>query len=345
MARRMFASSLIPIALMFLFVQQRSVTTATVFDWPTIPFEEPVVDVNADAGIEQNEDSVGEPKKKKKGNGFVRAMSAPFRAFGRLFGGSSKNKQQAKRSSSKDSSKFEGVRVTRIKDARFESPAPGQPSASGQQSSDAAAAQANGFLQKARELISAGDLDGAIAELSTLAALNPSDAEVQNLLGVAFEGKGLRQRALQSFQAAVRLDEDNAQYLNNYGFLLFRNGDLETATKNLRRAAKLSPGDSRIWNNLGLTLSQRGKFNDAYDSFARAAGPFNGHVNVAVQLQQQGHAKEAIKHLEKAQALKPNSTDVLSKLVSLYEMTGRISDAQTARRSLVALETFADANK
>lgn len=345
MATRMFASLLIPIALMFLLVQQRSVTTATVFDWSTIPFEEPVVDVDADADVEQNEDSVDE-RKKKKGNGVVRAISAPFRAFGRLFGGSSKkNEQQAKRSSSKDSSKFEGVRVTRIKDARFESPSPGQPSDSGQQSSDTAAAQANGFLQRARELVSAGDLDGAIAELSTHASLNPSDAEVQNLLGVAFEGKGLRHRALQSFQAAVRLDDDNAQYLNNYGFLLYRNGDLETATKYLRRAAKLSPSDLRIWNNLGLTLSRREKFNEAYNSFARAVGPFNGHVNVAVQLQLQGHAKEAIKHLEKAQALRPNSTEVLSKLVSLYEMTGRISDAETARRSLVALETSADANK
>ena len=336
MARKMFASSLISIALMILLVQQGSVTASTSFDWST-PSEEAVVDADADAEIEQNEDSVGEPKKKKKkGNGLVRAISAPFRAFGRLFGGSSnKNEQQAKRTSTKDASKFEGVKVTRIKDANFESPAPGQQSD----------AQPNGFLQKARELISAGDLDGAIAELSTLASLKPSDAEVQNLLGVAFEGKGLRRRALQSFQAAVRLDDDNAQYLNNYGYLLYRNGDFEKATEHLRRAAKLSPGDSRIWNNLGLTLAERGKYNDAYNSFARAVGPFNGHVNVAMRLQQQGRAKEAIKHLEKAQALRPNSTDVLSKLVSLYEMTGRITDAETARRSLVALETSADANK
>ena len=345
MTTKMFASSLISIALMFLLVQQSNVTAATAFDWSTVPFEEPAVDENADADTEQNENSVGESKKKKKGNGFVRAISAPFRAFGRLFGGSKKNEQQAKRTSAKDASEFEGVKVTRIKDARFESPAPGEQSASRQQSADTAAAQANGLVQKARELISAGDLESAIAELSTLASLNPSDAEVQNLLGVAFEGKGLRQRALQSFKAAVRLDADNPQYLNNYGYLLYRNGDLETATEYLRLAAKLSPGDTRIWNNLGLTLAQRGKYNDAYNSFARAVGPFNAHVNVAVRLRQQGHAKEAIKHLEKAQALRPNSTDVLSKLVSLYEMIGRITDAETARRTLVALETSADANK
>jgi len=62
-------------------------------------------------------------------------------------------------------------------------------------------------------------------------------------------------------------------------------------------------------------------------------------------LQQRGYAQDAIKHLERAQALKPNSVDVLNKLVALYEMTGRHTDAESTRRSLVALKTFADANK
>lgn len=339
--KRTLLSSLLAAGLLFGLAQHHSVTTAGVFDWSTLPFEEPLVDVDAEAEADDTEDPASEPK--KKGNGFFRAISKPFRAVGRLFGGGSKkNEQQAKRSSSKDASKFESVNVTRIKDARSDAQLQ---DSTAQQSSGSDATQANSALQTARELINAGNFDSAIAELSTLASLNPSDAEVQNLLGVAFEGKGLRHRALQSFYLAVRLDDDNAQYLNNYGFLLYKNGDLETATKYLRRAAKRSPRDPRIWNNLGLTLSQRGKFNDAYESFARAVGPFHGHLNVAVKLQEQGHAKDAIKHLEKAQALRPNSIDVLSKLVSLYEMTGRISDAETARRSLVALKTFADANK
>lgn len=342
--KRTLCSSLLATILLFGIAQQRSVTSAVMFDWATAPSEGPVLEMDADSNVDEKEESVGEPK--KKGNRFGRAISAPFRAFGRLFGGGGEeNEQQARRSSSKDASRFESARVTRIKDARSESPSQGEQSASAQPSSGIVATPPNSLLQKARELLSSGDLDGAIAELSTLASLNPLDAEVQNLLGVAFEGKGLRQRAVQSFEAAVRLDDDNAQYLNNYGFLLYKNGDLETATKWLRRAAKLSPHDPLIWNNLGLTLSQRGKFKEAYESFVRAVGPFSGHVNVAAQLQRQGYGKEAIKHLEKAQALRPDSTDVLSKLAFLYEVTGRISDAETARRSLVALKTFAEANK
>jgi Flp pilus assembly protein TadD len=191
----------------------------------------------------------------------------------------------------------------------------------------------------------AGDLNGAIAELSISASSDSKSGEARNLLGVAYENKGLRQRALDSFKAAVKLDKDNAQYLNNYGFLLYKNGNLEEATKQLKHATKQSPNDARIWNNLGLAQCQRGKFDDAYESFVKAAGEYAGRVNIAAQLFQRGYAKDAIKHLEAAQALQPNSPDVLNKLVSLYEMTGRHTDAETARRSLVALKTFADANK
>jgi hypothetical protein len=36
---------------------------------------------------------------------------------------------------------------------------------------------------------------------------------------------------------------------------------------------------------------------------------------------------------------------VLAKLADLYQQTGRPTDAENARRAIVALKTFADANK
>jgi Tfp pilus assembly protein PilF len=193
--------------------------------------------------------------------------------------------------------------------------------------------------------LNAGDVNGAITELSRAVALDSKSAEARNLLGVAYEANGMRDRALELFKSAVKADKDNSEYLNNYGFLLFKNNDFEEATKYLKRAAKLSPDNPRIWNNLGLAQCRRGKFDDAYESFAHAVGEFNGHLNIASQLLAHGYAKEAIKHLEIAHKMQPNSTDVLAKLVQLYQTTGRVSDAETARRSIVALQTSADAKK
>ena len=200
-------------------------------------------------------------------------------------------------------------------------------------------------MSKARELLNAGDANAAITELTTATAINQRSAEANKLLGVAYESKGWRDSAMRSFEMAVDSMTNNPEHLNNLGFLLYKNGEYERATKYLKRAAKIAKNNPRIWNNLGLAQCSRGKFDDAFESFARAVGEFNGHLNIAAQLQQHGYAKEAIKHLQKAQAMNPNSTDVLNKLVSLYEMTGRPTDAEAARRSLIALKTFADANK
>jgi Flp pilus assembly protein TadD len=289
-------------------------------------------------------DSARAEKSKDGGNGFMRAIKAPFKAIGRLFGGGRKNdSKKLARVTEKDLRKFESVPVQVVNDTRVS-----QKTTNDENRAPAVATNASDYSEycaKGKELLNAGDLNGAIAELSRAASIDPKSGEAKNLLGIAYESKGLRQRALDSFKAAVEADKNNPEYLNNYGYLLYQNHDYDDATKYLKRAAKLSPDDPRIWNNLGLAQCRRGKFDDAFQSFVRAGGDFSGHVNIASQLMAQGQAKEAIKHLEKAQALQPNSTDVLAKLVSLYELTGRISDAEEARRSIVALRTFAEANK
>lgn len=286
-------------------------------------------------------------KSKQEGNGFLRALKAPFRALGRVFGGGKKNEknEQARiqRISESDAKRFESVPARIVTDTRVTSKE--ATSDVNRTTAAAAASEYSTHLNWGREKLNAGDLNNAIAELSLALSLEPKSAEVMNLLGVAYEAKGLRKRALDSFKAAVEADKNSSDYLNNYGFLLFKNNDFDEATKYLKRAAKLAPNDPRIWNNLGLVQCQRGKFDDAFKSFARAANDFNAHLNIAAQLSAQGRAKDAIKHLEQAKELQPESVDVLAKLVSLYELTGRVSDAEATRRSIVALKTFADAKK
>ena len=98
----------------------------------------------------------------------------------------------------------------------------------------------------------------------------------------------MNDRALKAFEAAVRADKNNAQYLNNYGFLLLQTSNFESAVKHLKRAAKLSPNDARIWNNLAIAQCQREKFDEAYQSFVRAVGEYDGRVNMAAQLLRTG---------------------------------------------------------
>jgi tetratricopeptide (TPR) repeat protein len=279
----------------------------------------------------------------------MRALGAPFRAIGRIFGGGDKNKSdnsqlQARRISNKEVKKFEVNNVTRIKDSNSETPASSNTTtASPIVRPDLTPAVLH--LQQGRALLQSGNVDEAISELTTALTLNPKLAEANSLLGVAYESKGLRNQALKSFEAAVQADKNNTQYLNNLGYLLFKNNDFEAATKYLKRAGKLAPNNPRIWNNLGLVQCERGKFDDAFASFTKAVGEFKAHLSVAAQLSAKGYGQDAIQHLEKALAMNPQSIEALEKLAPLYAMAGRNTDSENARRSLLALRTFADANK
>ena len=76
-------------------------------------------------------------------------------------------------------------------------------------------AEFENYLNRARQLLLAGDVNGAINELTSATAINQRSAEANKLLGVAYESKGWRDSAVRSFEMAVMLDEDNPEHLNN----------------------------------------------------------------------------------------------------------------------------------
>ncbi len=269
----------------------------------------------------------------KKEGGLGRVLSAPFRALGRLFGGGKKSNHRPTKLTEKDIAKFEGTRLTRVNDART----PVVPPVPAGESNAAV------HLERGRELLNAGQLSEAITELSLAASLDPKSGEVHTLLGVAYDRKGLRDRAQQAFETALHSPDDEAMHLNNLGYLEYKNGEYDKAIKYLKRASKINPDDQRIWNNLGMAQCGAENFDDGYKSFARAAGELQGRLKVAAYLERQDHTRDAIKQLEKARKLKPDSTDVLARLAVLYEGAGRTDDAIEARASLSALRTVAAA--
>jgi tetratricopeptide (TPR) repeat protein len=281
----------------------------------------------------------------KGGNGFVRVLKAPFKAIGRIFGiGGDKDDSKPQRLSRKDVKKFESVGTARVVDARttgFES----KPSTESNKNAapvDPALAAPQENLERGRAFLNSGNINDAIATLSTAATTDPKLHEAYNLLGVAYEAKGMRQRAFESFEKALKADNDNAEYLNNLGYLHFKNGDYDKASKYLKRAVKTAPNTQRYWNNLGLVQAQRTKWDDAYECFAHAVGEFEGHINVANRSQAMGHDKTAIKHLEQARALRPATAEILLRLAVLYKRTGNDQLAAEANTALTAVRSQAN---
>jgi len=271
-----------------------------------------------DSGSEAG--AVDEPRK-KGGNKVVKVLAAPFKAFGKLFRrGDDKNK--ISRMTEKDAERFETVGITRIEDARTTTV-----------KKETATGSAREHLELGREYLLEGRYGEAVSELSTAVSLDPRLTEAHNLLGVAYDKKGFADRAKDSFERAVKLEED-ADTLNNLGFSLYQNGNYRAAIDRLKRAAKLAPGDERILNNLGLAYCRLGKVDEAYKAFTRATGPVMGNLNTAKMLERFGREDDAIKYYEAARQIDPLNTFALRRLADLYQRVGRVTESESARVAL-----------
>jgi Tfp pilus assembly protein PilF len=271
-----------------------------------------------DSGAEAG--SIDAPRK-KGGNKVVKVLAAPFKAFGKLFGGGD-DKNKIHRMTEKDAERFQAAGVTRIEDART----PGIK----RETSDGSARE---HLELGRAYLLEGRYNEAVSELSLAASLDPKLTEAHNLLGVAFDKKGFGDRAKESFERAVKLEED-ADTLNNLGFSLYQNGNYRAAVDRLKRAVKLAPTDERILNNLGLAYCRLGKVDEAHKAFTRATGPLNGNLNMAKMLERFGREDDAIRYYEAARQIDPANTFALRRLADLYQRLGRVTESEGARAAL-----------
>ena len=271
-----------------------------------------------DSGSEAG--AVDEPRK-KGGNKVVKVLAAPFKAFGKLFGGGN-DKNKIHRMTEKDAERFESVGITRIEDARNTST-----------KKDAGSGSAREHLEVGREYLLEGRYGEAVSELSLAVSLDPKLTEAHNLLGVAYDKKGFGDKAKESFERAVKLEED-ADTLNNLGFSFYQAGNYRAAVDRLKRAAKLAPTDEKILNNLGLAYCRLGKVDEAHKAFTRATGPLNGNLNTAKMLERFGREDDAIRYYEAARQIDPMNTLALRRLADLYQRVGRATDSEGARAAL-----------
>jgi len=289
---------------------------------------DPDANVLEDSGSEAGTSEEGIQPKKGGGNKVVKVLAAPFKAFGRLFGGGG-DKNKIKRMTEEDAKNFTSAGVERI-------------NIGDRDRNSTVAGSAKEHLEAGKDHLLAGRFNEAISELSTAASLDPKLTEAHNLLGVAYNQKGFADRAKDSFERAVKSDPEDAETLNNLGFALYQNGNYRAAVDRLKRAAKLAPTDERILNNLGLALCRLGKFEDAYKSFARATGPLVGNLNMAKMLERFGREDDAIKYYENARQIDPDNAIALRRLADLYQRVGRTAESE-AVRAVIASSQHASA--
>src|ERR1700730_15566472 len=92
-------------------------------------------------------------------------------------------------------------------------------------------------------LIREGRFDQALVKLEEAHRMAPSNATIENLLGISETKLGHIENANNRFNEAIRLDPSQAAPHRNLGFNLLNSKDNVHAERELREAARLDPKD------------------------------------------------------------------------------------------------------
>lgn len=97
----------------------------------------------------------------------------------------------------------------------------------------------------------------------------PEQVGLLNDLGEALRLQGKKAEAREAYEAALRIDPDDARVHNNIGALLLEN-DPESAQQHFLAAIRHAPEDAHPYNNLGVLLERKGRYADALACYEAA---------------------------------------------------------------------------
>jgi Flp pilus assembly protein TadD len=172
--------------------------------------------------------------------------------------------------------------------------------------SDQAAVKLN---QQANQLMTAGDLQGAIRLYEKGLALTPEDEDLHFNLGIAYAKAGDSTKAEEHYREALRLLPDYAEVRNNLGNLLLRAGRWDEAAQQLQEAIKLQPEYAAAYNNLGIVRQKQKRLDDATACFEKAVrydtNYLEAHFNLASASLLAGNRDKAISEFGEVLRLDP----------------------------------------
>jgi Tetratricopeptide repeat len=126
------------------------------------------------------------------------------------------------------------------------------------------------LLYRGGELLQAGQLEDARAQLEAAYQLQPDNEKGQNLLGLAYFKLGHFDRAAEIYEGLVRENAGDPTLRVNLGLVYLKSGQLPRAIGEFEQAVELAPDHAKAHNYLGLALAQAGEYGRAREAFLKA---------------------------------------------------------------------------
>lgn len=166
-------------------------------------------------------------------------------------------------------------------------------------------------LIEALRLLNNGQTTEATLITSNVFERYPESVDAAHLLALCQKRLGNFDAAVAAFEAAQRLDPQNATIAGNLANLLSQMGNRKLSVDAYLRALELNPNSPELLLNLGLTLIDEGKYEQAIDALTAAIKKNDSIASLwhalGVALRMQGNLEQASAALERAIKLDPKS--------------------------------------
>jgi tetratricopeptide (TPR) repeat protein len=234
-------------------------------------------------------------------------------------------------------------------------------SASSQEAEQSSEPSAN--LKQAEELRRQGLFDQAMGKVQEELHRNPASVEAYNMLGFIYIDEKDLSNAVEAFQHALKIAPGSAKTRNNLGNVYMSEQKPDLAENEFRTVLRTDPGNRDANYNLGLLLMSKGSPGEAIPHFERVrpanvASQFNLihaylasnhsteglrlatelsaqnkdniqlHFSLGVMLAAEKQYKPAELELEKADALRPGTFEILYNLGQAYLRAGAYPKAE-----------------
>ena len=198
-------------------------------------------------------------------------------------------------------------------------------------------------LREAEALIQKGSFEDARTLLEDQLKLNPSSVDAYNLLGIVYTDEKNYDRALDAFQHALKLAPDSTKTHNNLGDLYVAEQKLDLAQQEFNKVLSLSPANRDANYNLGLLELAKGAPAKAIQNFQRVRpSTVEVRLNLVRAYFQAGKATEALETAHELSAAHKQDVQLHFSLGVLLASAKQYKSAQLELERADALqpETF-----
>ena len=172
-------------------------------------------------------------------------------------------------------------------------------------------------IQAAAERYQSGKLAEAEGLCQEVLRADPENAHALHLYGLIVLGLGDAERALESFEKAVRLNSTDPALLNNLGQIHRAQGRASEAEICFRKALDLKADYAEAGANLGTLLHTSGRMEQSAQNYLR----------LGLALEMTGQLGEAVQIYRQALTLEPENPEAHHGLGRTLERLGRLEDA------------------